>query len=65
MISRNFIILQDDDDDEHDRDDLEFVKMLREFMKMRNANTASKAVTYDTNIILLLLMNGMSFIITV
>ena len=62
MISRNFIILQDDDDDEHDRDDLEFVKMLREFMKMRNANTASKAVTYDTNIIL---MNGMSFIITV
>lgn len=65
MISRNFIILQDDDDDEHDRDDLEFAKMLREFMKMRNANTASKAVTYDTNIILLLLMNGMSFIITV
>ena len=64
MISRNFIILQDDDD-EHDRDDLEFAKMLREFMKMRNANTASKAVTYDTNIILLLLMNGMSFIITV
>ena len=55
----------DDDDDEHDRDDLEFAKMLREFMKMRNANTASKAVTYDTNIILLLLMNGMSFIITV
>ena len=65
MISRNFIILQDDDDDEHDRDDLEFAKMLREFMKMRNANTASKAVTYDTNIILLLLMNGMSFISTV
>jgi hypothetical protein len=65
LISRNFIILQDDDDDEHDRDDLEFAKMLREFMKMRNANTASKAVTYDTNIILLLLMNGMSFIITV
>ena len=65
MISRNFIILQDDDDDEHDRDDLEYAKMLREFMKMRNANTASKAVTYDTNIILLLLMNGMSFIITV
>ena len=65
MISRNFIILQDDDDDEHDRDDLEFAKMLREFMKMRNANTASKAVTYDTNIILLLLMNGMSFSITV
>ena len=54
-----------DDDDESDRDDLEFAKMLREFMKMRNANTASKAVTYDTNIILLLLMNGMSFIITV
>ena len=54
-----------DDDDERDRDDLEFAKMLREFMKMRNANTASKAVTYDTNIILLLLMNGMSFIITV
>ena len=65
MISRNFIILQDDDDDEHDRDDLEFAKMLREFIKLRNANTASKAVTYDTNIILLLLMNGMSFIITV
>ena len=65
MISRNFIILQDDDDDEHDRDDLEFAKMLREFMKMRNANTASKAVTYDTNIILLFLMSGMSFIIAV
>ena len=54
-----------DDDDERDRDDLEFAKMLREFIKLRNANTASKAVTYDTNIILLLLMNGMSFIITV
>ena len=54
-----------DDDDERDRDDLELAKMVREFIKLRNANTASKAVTYDTNIILLLLMNGMSFIITV
>ena len=65
MISRNFIILQDDDDDEHDRDDLEFAKMLREFIKLRNANTASKAVTYDTDITLLFLMSGISFIITV
>ena len=55
-------MLQDDDNDD---DDLEFAKMLREFIKLRNANTASKAVTYDTDITLLFLMSGISFIITV
>ena len=54
-------MLQDDNDD----DDLEFAKMLREFIKLRNANTASKAVTYDKDITLLFLMSGISFIITV
>ena len=34
MISRNFIMFQDDDDDESDRDDLEFAKMLTEFIKL-------------------------------
>ena len=33
MISRNFIMFQDDDD-ESDRDDLEFAKMLTEFIKL-------------------------------
>ena len=32
------------DDDERDRDDLELAKMVREFIKLRNTNTASKAL---------------------